>query len=243
MINLSISLNYKTKAIAFLFLISTSTLINCQVKLENCTNNVQDTSIYEENIAAEPVIELPIYQGQNFFNEDWTRGTIITMNGEKIYNKLINYHLMSHKLVWQRDLDKGLMFVKKEIVKEFILSSDSVEKSIYRKIKIQLWDKPDSVEEYLQVLSKGYINLYAYRKSVLGQKTQKLFRNDDYYIQVNNGNIKRLKLFRKFLYTAVNENNDFMKKIVRSNHLRIRKEKGLIKAIDIFNREIINTKN
>jgi hypothetical protein len=240
---LSISLYRIPKTIIILFLISIPSLVHSQNNQEICTNNVRDTSIYEENIVGEPLQDFQQYLGQNFFNIDWPDGTIVLENGEKIYNKIINYQLLTHDLVWMRDSYNNLIVVKKEIVKEFVILNDSGVKSLFRKIKIQRLDKTDSVEEYLQVLSQGYINLYAFRKSILGQKSQKLIPNNDYYIQVNNGEIKRLKLYRWFLYSAVSGNNKLMKKIVRRNHLRIRKEYGLIKAVNLFNQEIKQAKN
>ena len=240
---LSNLLYHKSKTIIILFLISISPLVNGQINLENCTNNVRDTSIYEENVVGEPFQDVQMYLGKNFFNDGWYYGTLVPENGEKIYNKLLNYHLLIHNLIWIRNSDHSLLIVKKEIIKEFIIPNDSGERSLFKKIKIQIWEKPDSVEEYLQVLSQGYINLYAFRKSSIGQKSEKLIPDNYYYIQVNNGNINRLKLSRRLLYSAVSGNNKLMKKIVRSNHLRIRREYALIKAVNLFNQEIKKAKD
>jgi hypothetical protein len=228
----------KNKAVAILLLISLASEVLCQNEQNECTHIIKDTSIYEENILGEAYYLEEIYQGQNFYNDEWRYGTVVLENGATIYNKIINYHLMTHQLLWIRSSDNGLIALEKEMVKAFIIpSDDGVNKSLFKKFKIRSRDMSDSVEEYVQVLTQGYINLYAFRKSVVGRYTQNLIPDDEYYIQINNGKITRFNLSRRSLYKAVGENENMMKAIVRSNNLRIRKEYGLIKAVRIFNQE------
>jgi hypothetical protein len=241
----SISLILKRNTITILFLMFFSFLAFCQKGMENCFPDVSDTSIYEENIAGEPFYLNEIYLSRNFYNDDWQYGTIFLENGKTIYNKILNYHLLTHKLIWIRSSDKGMIAVEKATVKEFILPSNdsSINKSLFRKLKFRTWDVHDSVEEFLQVLSQGYINLYVFRKSIVGKYSSRVYPEDDYYLQVNNENIKRLKLLRKSLYSAVGEHDLLMKNIIRSNHLKIRKEYALIKAVTLFNQEIKKANN
>jgi hypothetical protein len=237
---LILTLYQKPKAFSVLLLISFASEVICQIEQNTCNNIINDTSIYEENILGEPFHLKEIYQGHNFYNDDWYYGTVVLENGGKIYNKILNYHLLSHQLLWIRSSDNSLITVEKELVKEFIiLSNDGVNKSLFKKLKIRSRDVSDSVEEYVQVLTQGYINLYAFRKSIVGKYSQNILPDDEYYIQINNGKIKRFTLSRRSLYSAVGENENMMKTIVKSNHLRIRKEFGLVKAVKIFNQEIL----
>ena len=241
---ISIPLYLKPKTIAILFLISFSSLVMCQNGLENCVNMVNDTSIYEENLVGEFFIPEAFHRGQNFYNPDWRYGTIVLENGKMIFNKLINYHLLSGQLIWMRSLDYKQIIVEKATVKEFIISpNDSNNKLLFRKLTFQPWYMPNSIVEYLQVLAQGYVNLYAYRKATVDKNSNEVIPATEYYIQINNGQIKRLKRGRWALYSAVGVNKKIMKKIVRENKLRIRNEEKLIKAVNLFNREIIQTKN
>jgi hypothetical protein len=236
---LILTLVQKPKAVAILLLILFASDVLCQNQQNACNNIINDTSIYEENILGEPFYLKEMHQGQNFYTDDWHYGNVVLENGGMIYNKILNYHLLSHQLLWIRASDNSLIAVEKELVKEFIIpSNDGVNESLFKKLKIRSRDMSDSVEAYVQVLTQGYINLYAFRKSIIGKYSQSIIPDDEYYIQINNGKIKWFSLSRRSLYAAVGENENIMKTIVRSNHLRIRKEYGLIKAVNIFNQEI-----
>jgi hypothetical protein len=197
-----------------------------------CNNNAIDTSIYEETLAGELFTFNEIYPGVNYFNDNWLTGNIILENGKTIYNKAINYHLITQKLVWKRPSDKLRITIDKNIVKEFTLKTDSGSEALFKKIKIQ------STESFLQVLSQGYFNLFAFRKVVIGKNSQTAYPAPEYYFNIENVENQRIKLSRASLYSAVKENKKLMKKIVKSNHLRIRREAGLIKAVYLFNQEI-----
>ncbi len=235
--------SFTTIILIFIFFCS-STFVLCQNGIDKCINTMHDTSIYEENLTGEFYIPDEIYKGSVFFNSDWCLGTIILENNKKIIDKYINYHLFSGQLFWLRTFDYKQIIIDKETVKEFVIyPKENNAEEIFRKIKFRPWYLIDSITGYLQVLAEGNINLYAFRKASLDKNSNELSLEVEYYIQLNKGTIKHLKPGRWSLYAAIKENKPLIKKIVRSNHFRIRREEDLIKAIKIFNLEIIATNN
>ncbi len=146
---------------------------------------------------------------------------------------------MSNQLIWLRSSDYKQIVVLSEKVKEFIIyNKETGRNEIFRNIKFKPVYFIDSVTTYLQVLSEGKVNIYAYRKERLNNNYNEFILVNEYYIQIDNGPLKYITPNRWTLYLAVGDYKTQIKKIVRSNHLRIRREDDLVKAIDIFNHEI-----
>jgi len=204
-----------------------------------CNNILKDSSIYEENLFGEIFINKDLYKGPKYFNSTWYYGEIILENNKHVTNKLLNYHLMSNQLIWLRSSDYKQIVVLSEKVKEFIIyNKETGRNEIFRNIKFKPVYFIDSVTTYLQVLSEGKVNIYAYRKERLNNNYNEFILVNEYYIQIDNGPLKYITPNRWTLYLAVGDYKTQIKKIVRSNHLRIRREDDLVKAIDIFNHEI-----
>lgn len=235
------------KQIILFCLIFISSPVLSQNGKENCSNIINDSSIYEESLIGEFFIPTSLYKGPNFYNPDWRYGTIVLESGKQVYNKYINYHLLTGQLIWIRNLDYKQITIEKATAKEFIISpNDTIKKILFRKIKFQPWYKIEPIKEYLQVLSQGHINLYAFRKASINKNSFEVIPVTEYYVQINNGELSLLRRGRWSLYAAVGEDEmmkKIMKKIVRGNHLRVRKEVNLIKAINLFNQEIKKVKN
>jgi hypothetical protein len=202
------------------------------------TYPVADSSIYEESLAGVFFIPTEFYKGQKFFNNDWRLGTVILENGNEIFNKYLNYNIISSQLFWIRNFDYKQIILIKEKIKGFVISpGDSISKQEFIKMRFKPWYRIDTITDYLQVLCKGYINLYAFRRATVNKNSNEISPVTDYYVQVNKAPIKSLTKGRRALYSVAGENKDLMKKIVRGNHLKVRKEYYLIKAIKIFNQQ------
>jgi hypothetical protein len=225
--------------ITIFYFFSISSFALSQNRNANCSNTVIDSSIFEDNLAGEFYVHTGSNQGSVYYNTDWRLGTILLENNKKVTNKYLNYHLLNNQLFWIRIPDYKQIILKKETIKEIEIYPKGDEKrEVFRKIKFRPWYRLDSISEYLQVLSEGQINLYAFRKAEQNISTNEIIPSNEYYIQINQKEIKHLKRGRWALYATVGDNKILIKKVVRSNHLRIRKEYDLIKAIDLFNQEV-----
>ena len=223
-----------------LLLLSSYNSVKSQNGTVPCMNTmVNDSSIFEENISGEFFIRTELYKGSVFYNPDWRYGSILFENNKKVYHKYLNYYMITGELFWLRSSDYKQVIVDKETVKEFtVYPKENNKQEIFRKLTFRPWYRLDSITEFLQVLSEGEINLFAYRSTNINKTTDEVFPRIEYYFQLKNGEIKFLRKGRWSLYDVAGVNNKIMKKIVRSNHFRVRQESDLIKAVDLFNRSV-----
>lgn len=235
-----ITISTNIKAIVLLIYILVPVLLLSQNNQEECYTSVMaDSGIYENSIAGKPFFLSGTYSENEFYNSYWQNGTLIFENGSIVYNKSINYHLLTHKLLWIRPSDRGLIEIDKGTIKEFVIpSNDSEHKSLFRKIKIRKSNIDNPEDEYLQVLSQGTINLYVFRNLAIGINLQKLYPVDKYYFEIEEGKIEQFKPSRRLLFFIAGANKSLMKSIIRSNHFKIRRERDLIKTINLFNLQV-----
>jgi len=228
-----------TSLLTLIILFLNPSIVLSQKNMVNCSTTIADSSIFEENILGEFPGIIESNKNVVFYNPDWRLGTIVLENNKKITNKYLNYHQLNGQLYWVRTPDYKQIILNKEKVKEIIIyAKDNSKEEVFRKIIFWPWYKSDYISEYLQVLSEGKIKLYAYRRVEMNVSTNEIVPFTDYYIQINQNNIKHLKRGRWALYANVEDYKTLMKKIVRGNHLSIRNENDLIKAIDLFNIEV-----
>jgi hypothetical protein len=233
-----------TSLLTLIILFLNSSFVLSQKNSANCSTTVADSSIFEENMLGEFPGIIESNKNAVFYNPDWRMGTIVLENNKIITNKYLNYHQLNGQLYWIRTPDYRQIILNKEKVKEIIIyAKDNSKEEVFRKIIFTPWYKPSSISEYLQVLAEGKINLYAYRRVEMNVSNNETVHFTDYYIQINQKNIEHLKRGRWALYANVGDYKTLMKKIVRGNHLSIRHEDDLIRAIDLFNVEVKKVTN
>ena len=97
------------------------------------------------------------------------------------------------------------------------------------------WLLNDSSSSFLQVLVEGELSLYVKRRAKKISSFNDLVREDEYYL-LYKGNYNKFKPSRFGLYRVMDEaDKPKMKAAVRSEHLKVRRELQLIRAIEIYN--------
>jgi hypothetical protein len=232
------------RIITILYLFAFSPIAIGQNNITDCSNLGIDSTIFEQNLVGEFAVRLESNKANTFYNSDWRLSTVILENNKNVANKYLNYNQLSGQFYWIRLPDYKQIILKKETIKEIdIFPKENDKKEVFRKIKFQPWYSFTFTTEYLQVLSEGKINLYAFRRAETNVSSNEIVPFSEYYIQINNNYLKHLKRGRWALYASVGADKILMKKVVRSNHLKIRDETDLIKAIDLFNQEAKKTRN
>jgi hypothetical protein len=231
------TLHIKFSLFIILILATISSDIIAQNKTSDCVINI-DSTVFDENITGEYFVN-DGHVGRIFYNTDWRKGEILLENNRIVPNKILNLYLFNEQLIWMRNLDYKQISVSQETVKEFrIYSTNGIPKQVFRKIKFKTRMMDINYSEiFLQVLAEGKITLYAYRKVWLNKNTNELIPTFKYYIQVNNSEIESYSPNRWSLYSVAKKCGlkQEMKDIVQNNHLHIRDELGIIKALEIFN--------
>ncbi len=228
------------KFLSILLLISFTTNSPAQEK-NICRPGLTDSIAFEDNLSGEYYTTV-IYNGSPFFNKNWENGEVLLNNNHRVTQKLLNYNIVNGHLFWLRNSDYQQIKVHSESIKEFtIYPQGDNQKLIFRKIKIRPIYLLDTVNVFLQILVEGEFNLYAYRKAEVISPTKDVVSKTEYYYQYQNKSLRYFISRRWVLYSLVGDKKDLMKSIVRKNHLKIRKEEGLIKAITLFN-DALNAK-
>jgi hypothetical protein len=175
-------------------------------------------------------------KGNAFFNKDWDKGYIILENNDSISCNHIKYNIYIDNLILLRNNNYSQLIIDKATIKKFAFANGK-SFTTFKKIKHKLLFETDSTTSYLQVLAEGKISLYALRrKNIVGIGSQAEFSDDDiYFTRTSNSTLQRFKKNRPALYKLIPEAKMEFKKILKEEHLRVRKEDDLIKAIEIFN--------
>lgn len=217
----------------------TAPFLEAQVKDSKCENFATDSSLFDHYLTGEFYISPENYKGLQFLNKEWQLGDVILENNIRISHKYLNYHIITDHLFWLRESDYMKIELNMGLIKEFILTpNDNYPKRLFLKLNIKPIYMLDSVSRLLEVLAEGEFNLYAYRKAKILQNTNEVFPVTEYYYQYNKSKINYFISRRWILYSLVGDKKDVMKSVVRKNHLKIRKEEEMIKAIKLFNEAV-----
>jgi hypothetical protein len=181
------------------------------------------------------------YVGVNFksmrqqFNENWRTGEIVLTDGKVFKNQRIRFNNFLNELVWLRESDYKIGVVAKESVKEFTYYPENgLPGATYKKLTFARSLLTSEKDLYVQMLVEEGDTIVCLRKfNKIGQTDEYSLSNQ--YFLLRNGEYLRFYLHRSSIYSLyLAEENKKMKSIIRSNHLRVRKEAQMIKAFELY---------
>lgn len=219
------------KFVLLLWLASTGTFIT----------NAQDSFHEAYKIALEKENSAPI-TATLFINEhpskkeqftgNWEKGSVIFTNGTKAKNKMLRYNGWKDELIWMRKSDYKRGTVIKDQVKEF---------SLGEKRFIHYYDNTSLFKQdiYLEVLAEGKISLYCHRKVTYIKSSDAFSTNYQYYLKLDSSLMKIRLRKSTIINSFTEEEQKIFKNIVRKNHLKIKNEYQMAKALDLFNKQTL----
>jgi hypothetical protein len=186
-------------------------------------------------------------EGSPYLFDHWARGEVVYETGDTVGNKMFKFDCFKNELIWMSD-GKSLVALDYHLIRSFTLFPDSGPERRFEKAPLKLPVLSDTLVRYLEVLSTGRMNLYAFRRITVYSKTvtgsSGLFHVNSYekepiyYIRVDNQPVKLVGLRKKSVYDAYPEYSGVLKKILRENHLgNIRNEFQLIRLVHLINEE------
>lgn len=207
-------------------------------------------STYLAKLTGEFFYESKQYVGEQYFNENWTPGDILLSTGEMIYDASIKYNGFFDAVIWLNTHNYGKFKLDKSFVREFWLK-DEQGPSIHFK-KIDMSDSVDNLQSeiFVEVCIEGNISLYIQRKiSVVGYQTQYIDNTYQkfelieatpvYYIKLPSTNYLKLnKINRRTFLKLFPEKKKAINKIIRSNHLDVSIESGIVEVIELMDKEL-----
>jgi hypothetical protein len=228
--------------VTFFALVFGISLLQCQDKETLCAGLSTDSSLYEDVLTGEYFCFNNIQKGPKYLNLDWYMGDVLLENNKVVSNQYFNFHLPSRQIIWFRGSDSNLVVLDRSKIKQLTLHPGSNKANqVFRKLSFRPYFLIDTNTCYLQILAEGKITLFANRKITVLSSTNEAVRNDEYYIQIGQNSIKSFFLNKWKLYAIIKEDKVAMRKIIRSNHLRVKHEEDMIKALTIFNQQSTET--
>jgi hypothetical protein len=176
------------------------------------------------------------YKGDQYFNS-WTKGDVNLENGDVISNIFLRYDQFMDEVLWLRETDFKTGVLPRGDIRGFVLYNQQKEilaEFVRRGVKLPY--KSDSSETFLQVLVKGRLELFAYRKVKQSANDYRL-DEDTRYLLFTNGKSYFVDAGKRQLGKVPEIDETKMKAIFKSNHFKPDgTENSLIRFIDLYNK-------
>jgi hypothetical protein len=222
-----------------ILLFSGISFLQAQTSGRICDTAISAERMFGARLLAKTYVNTNGTNSKQYYN-NWSNGEVKLVNGDIVKNELLRYNLLLDELLWLRKIDYSTGMVYKNTVEEFTLFNDSSASiARFKKAQLQSWYSSDSAYTYLQVLAEGKVSLFVQRN--ISNSTNELKAKNKYYIETDGvyaGFAPNLSSF----CAPLKDDKKKMKSIVHTNHLTIRNELDLIKAVDIYNESLINAR-
>jgi hypothetical protein len=227
--------------ILFIFILSIPIAVFSQEGGTICdTSSAHIDKMLGAKILARTFVNTLVSNNNQFYN-NWAEGDIILSDENVIKNELLRYNSYIDEFLWLRKTDFSAGIIYKSTVREFtIYNEDKTTIARFKNLKVRNWYALDSSYTYLQVLAEGRLSLYVQRRMVNIDKSSKELVQKDLYYLYKDGQFHSFVPNRMNLYRVMKVEKENMRKIIRSSHLRIRKEAQLTEAIKKYNAEFGN---
>ncbi len=221
-----------------LVLILLVNVVRIKAQDSDCPCNTEKEKIesYENYLVGKAFINRYPAKNIQFFN-NWLKGDVFLTDGSIIRGELLRYSGRTDELLWMRNSDYQVATVIREQVSRFVLLDEMGQVyATFVKVKHKNLQHSENNDMYLQLLADGKVNLYKKYEVLENKSDGQLYTNTFYYIE-KDGKFERFKPGRWTLYRLFDQDKETIKHIVHSNHIVVRKEPGLIKAISEFNNQ------
>lgn len=187
--------------------------------------------------------------GSMYFNDDWVPGEVTLTTGESVEVEKLRYNGFLDQLIWLNPANFQQIQVDKQMVQSFTMKLPYYEEELFfENITFKPWFEANPINIYGHVLYNGDIKLLAHRRvtkkgevlenvgSALVARAE-LESSPVFYILMPDNQAHAVRRFnRRTLYRIFPERADKIRSEFRKEHLRIRNENDLIKAVQIIDR-------
>jgi hypothetical protein len=182
--------------------------------------------------------------GSQYFYEEWLEGDVLLKSGQLVERKMLRYNGLLDELIWMPAPTRSQVRVDKNMVAQFSFTLPGERETVvFENITIRTRFQSSGINIFAQVLYKGDISLYSYRKI---KKEDDLARRTDrgvyhipvlepdpiYYIVFQDHEALELrKLNNRSLLRLFPEHKREIREILRGNEIRMRSEKDAVQAV------------
>ncbi len=180
--------------------------------------------------------------GTPFFNEAWSRGTVILFNGTKYENVILRLNLHTDEVHYQTGPLKSEMIAAKGSVKEVQLNDPERPQDIkIFRSGFPVIEKNDLMNFY-NVLADGKVVLLKQTKKVITEdkpfNSATLIRKYEYqkaYFIFKDNSIIKIKKSNDGIITLLTDQREAVKTYISSNKLNCKSDDDLVKVINYYN--------
>jgi hypothetical protein len=204
-------------------------------------------ALFQARLSGEVYSSPVLYAGDPYYLSSWTSGRVLLTTGQEVINVMLRYNGYHDDLYWltpetyqQVRLDKNL------IVSFLLMHPESNRWMKFQKIETRnsITGAPGSF--FAEVLADERISLYAYRKIRETGETTSAFIGGRliarqvigpdyvYYLQIPGSDLVSIQTNRRSLLRVFPEKRKEIRRELRKNHIRIRGERQLIKAVELI---------
>lgn len=214
---------------------------------DQCNCRVDQHQIFEAVLTGQ-AFQMKKTSGNQLFRDGSFRGDIILVTGDTVRDKQIGYNSYEDELIWTMPVTSRMIKVDKEQVEKFILNNTDDEDPVAFGHLQGTTAGDRKIDLFAQVLLEDSISLYATHTI---QFVEKIEHNDGsvitlvdkiepispvYYIRLPDKYLEVKHLRKKYLYIALPDYKDAIKALLIRQHQPLRKERDLIRIVQLFNK-------
>lgn len=187
-------------------------------------------------------------KGNQFLFESWTVGNVTLVDGSVAKNRMLNYNGYTDQLHLFNTVTLKNIVLEKSAIHEFSLLNKAINDTLFfRSIDAKVPYSGKQEKVFVQVLQQGRFTLLAFRQVVeTGKET---FQQSNKVTEIKVVKPKT-KFFIQFpdksvvpfsptgkssVKTTFIDENETVKKLIKDNKLRLKRENDLIKLIQLLN--------
>jgi hypothetical protein len=175
-------------------------------------------------------------KGNQYFS-DWAKGIVYCENGDVITDIFLRYDKYMDEVLWLRETDFKAGILPRSDVRAFVVYNDRKEPlGEFMRRKIKLPYKADSSEAFLQVLVKGDLELFAFRKVIQIANDYTSLRDDTRYIIFSGSNSCFVGASKRLLLKVPGIDEMKLKAVLKSGRIKLDgTENSLVRVIELYN--------
>jgi hypothetical protein len=176
---------------------------------------------------------------RQFISNEWSKGSILLVNGKKVPDESLKYNGFLDKFVIYRPDSGRQVMLNNEEISQVILNdrkAGSLRYFLRRRIKTPF--SADSIDTYLELIAEGRTSLYAWRKMEYFPATNDYRPLTKYYLSMSDGKMYQVNPRNKDFFLLTGE--EVLSSRFRKEGLNIRHENDFIRAVCLYN-ELLKT--
>lgn len=225
-----------SKLIQILIVVLLTLSLNSFAQIDLCCTQTINDAVKENSSA---IISATLYINEHpskkeQFYDDWSTGEIIFSNGTTANNCKIRYNIWKDELIWLRETDFKKGIVIKQSISEFYLHTNTPNEKHF----VKYFEQEGLTNQYvyLEVLAQGKISFFSNIKASYNKSSDNFNPKQQYYIMINQ-QIQKIKLNKKSILELLSiDDQEKLKNILQTHHLKIKRMHDLAMAINILNK-------